>query len=164
MAVLHPVRDDPRRRVRSRFIAALALAGVLAGCDRDAPLELQPDLVLRELLGLDSRDAVHVVQLRGRGSAEVAEPARMTIEQGHWIDFRGGDARGHVVRFDTLALGAEARRWIREADQVESPPLLTPASRWVVSFEEAPAGSYPFEVEGGGTTGTGQIEVAKGER
>lgn len=150
--------------MRRRLSALLALSGVLAACERDAPLELQPDQALRDLLGLDSRDWVHPVQLRGRGSDEVAEPARTVVESGHWVDFRGGDARGHVVRFDTLALSAEARRWIRDTDQVESPPLLTPASRWVVSFEEAPAGSYPFAVEGSGAPGAGLIEVSTGER
>lgn len=145
-------------------VLLLALVATVGGCERDAPLELQPDPALRELLGLDSRDAVHVVQLRGRGNDEVAEPVRTVIAPGDWVDFRGGDARGHVVRFDTLALAPEARTWIREAEQVESPPLVSPASRWVLSFEEAPDGVYPFEVEGSGAPGAGQIEVSTGGR
>lgn len=150
--------------MRRRLASLLALTVALVACERDAPLELQPDQALRDLLGLDSRDWVHPVQLRGRGNDEVAEPARTVVEKGHWVDFRGGDARGHVVRFDTLALSAEARAWMRDTDQVESPPLLTPASRWVVSFEEAPAGIYPFVVEGSGALGAGHIEVSTGER
>lgn len=140
----------------------MAMALALVACRSEAPPELQPDPALRAALGLDEHDAVHVVQVRARGVDEIAEPSRVTLEAGAWVSFRGGDARGHVVRFDTLALGPAARAWIRERDQIESPPLLTPASRWVVSFEEAPAGEYPFVVEGGGVTGGGQIEVRTG--
>lgn len=132
------------------------------GCNQDAPPGLQPDPALREALGLDARDWVHPIQLRVRGSDEVAEPVRTRVEAGHWVDFRGGDARGHLVRFDTTALAEEARAWLRSTDQVESPPLLTPASRWVVSFDEAPAGVYPFEVEGSARSGTGFIQVDPG--
>lgn len=147
-----------------RVALALGLCGLgaVAGCGSEAPAELQPDPALREALGLDESDAVHVVQVRSRGVDEIAEPARLTVAEGHWVSFQGGDARGHTVRFDTLALSPAARAWIRERDQVESPPLLTPASRWVVSFEEAPSGAYPFLVEGGGVTGHGRIEIPGG--
>ena len=147
---------------RRRWALVLLLTCVAVGCEQDAPPELQPDVVLRETLGLDSRDWVHPVQLRVRGSAEVAEPARLRIRPGHWVEFRGGDARGHWVRFDTLTLADEARAWLRDTDQVESPPLLTPASRWVVSFAEAPAGYYAYEVEGSGQAGAGHIQVVTG--
>lgn len=144
----------------------LALAGAVwasAGCD-DAlpPLELRPDSILRASLGLTDRDAVHRVQVRSRGGVEIAEPSRVAVEPGQWVSFQGGDARGHVVRFDTLALAPEARAWLRASDQLESPPLLTPASRWIVSFRDAPPGDYPFVIEGSGETGTGRIELRIG--
>lgn len=150
--------------MRSRLLTLVIVALAPAGCGRDAPPEFQPDAALREALGLDSRDWVHSIDLRVRGSAEVATPARIRIQPGHWVDFRGGDARGHVVHFDTTTLADEARRWLRTTDQVEGPPLLSPASRWVVSFDEAPAGVYPFTVEGSGQTGTGVIQVTEGGR
>jgi hypothetical protein len=139
------------------------LAAALGACQgADAPPELRPDSLLRVSLGLTDRDVVHFVQVRGRGASEVSEPERLAIQPGEWVSFQGGDARGHVVRFDTLAIVGAARVWLRETDQVESPPLLTPVARWVVSFRDAPVGTYPFVVEGGGVTGTGRIELMNG--
>ncbi len=122
------------------------------------PAELRPDDVLRESLGLTDRDAVHVVFVRVRGVSEVAEPEIVETRRDAWVSFQGADTRGHVVRFDTLEMRADALEWLRESDQLVSPPLLTPASRWVVSFEGAPDASYPFAIEGSGELGYGLIE------
>lgn len=145
--------------MRAALLGIVSVCVALGACDPDVPVELQPDGVLRASLGLTDRDVVHMIQLRGRGVAEVAEPGELQAEPGSWVSFQGGDARGHVVRFDTLALTPAALAWVRETDQVESPPLLTPASRWVVSFEGAPEGAYPFAVEGSGELGSGRIEL-----
>lgn len=165
MAVLHSVWGDVELTggaARTSWLRACVagLAILVAGaCEPDVPIELRPDGVLRASLGLTDRDAVHIVQLRGRGVAEVAEPDELRIGPGAWVSFQGGDTRGHVVRFDTAALSPAARQWVRETDQIESPPLLTPASRWVISFDGAPEGIYPFAVEGSGAPGFGRIEL-----
>jgi len=159
MAVLHPMRCDVGRGVRAAPLVVALLGVTLGACEPEVPVELRPDGVLRASLGLTDRDVVHIIQVRGRGVAEVAEPDLLAIGPGAWVSFQGGDTRGHVVRFDTLALDPPARDWLRQTDQVESPPLLTPASRWVVSFEGAPGGAYPFAVEGSGELGFGRIEL-----
>ena len=159
MEVLHPVRGSARGGVRRAVVVAALLA---LGCEADVPLELRPDSILRTSLGLSDRDAVHRVRVAAVGTAEVAEPARVSAEPGAWVSFQGGDARGHVVRFDTLALAPAAVAWLRDTDQVESPPLLTTDARWVVSFQDAPEGDYPFVVEGSGRTGRGRIEIRSG--
>ncbi len=147
-----------------RWVVACAVL-VGGGCGRDeVPLELQPDSLLMTSLGLTARDVVHRVQVRSRGAAEVAEPERTRVGRDDWVSFQGGDARGHTVRFDSARMDAPARAWLRDTDQVESPPLFTPASRWVVSFRNAPAGAYPYLVEGGGTPGSGWIELQPGDR
>jgi plastocyanin len=146
--------------------SALAIATLLAvaACGADVPPELQPDSILRVSLGLSDRDVVHRVRVLARGTAEVAVPAQLSVRPGSWVQFQGGDARGHVVRFDTLTLSDTARVWLRATDQLASPPLLTSASRWVVSFEDAPPGMYPFEVVGSGETGQGWVDVVVEER
>ena len=159
MAVLHPMRGDVGRGVKTVPLVVALICVTFAACEPEVPVELRPDGVLRASLGLTDRDVVHTVQVRARGVAEIAEPSELPIEEGSWVSFQGGDTRGHVVRFDTLALGAAALAWVRQTDQVESPPLLTPASRWVVSFEGAPVGIYPFAVEGSGELGFGRIEI-----
>ncbi len=159
MAVLHSMRGNVGRGVKTAPFV-IALFGVaLVACEPEVPVELRPDGVLRASLGLTDRDAVHIIQLRGRGVAEISEPSELAIEAGAWVSFQGGDTRGHVVRFDTLALSATALDWVKQTDQIESPPLLTPASRWVVSFAGAPVGVYPFAVEGSGELGFGRIEI-----
>ncbi len=159
MAVLHPMRGNVRRGVKTVHLAIGLICIAFAACEPEVPVELRPDGVLRASLGLTDRDVVHTVQVRARGVAEIAEPSELPIEEGAWVSFQGGDTRGHVVRFDTLALSAAALSWVGQTDQAESPPLLTPASRWVVSFEGAPVGMYPFAVEGSGELGFGRIEV-----
>lgn len=137
----------------------LVLSGPgLAGC-REVPVELRPDELLREQLGLTDRDAVHVVRVRVEGVSEVAQPDRVEIAPDAWVSFQGADTRGHVVRFDTASMEATAVEWLRQSDQLESPPLLTPASRWVVSFAGAPEALYPFAVEGSGELGLGSVQV-----
>ena len=158
MALLHSVRGGQRRGLRRVLTAAAIVA--LGACQADVPLELQPDSILRVSLGLSERDVVHRVSVLARGTAEVAVPAQTTLGVGAWVQFQGGDERGHVVRFDTLTLADSARTWLRETEQVQSPPLLTSSSRWVVSFEGAPTGLYPFVVIGTGETGEGWIDVA----
>ncbi|NNK61832.1 MAG: hypothetical protein HKO98_01380 [Gemmatimonadetes bacterium] len=142
-----------------RAVLAIAAIVAAAACGTDVPPELQPDSILRVSLGLSDRDVVHRVRVLARGTAEVAVPAQLSVSPGAWVQFQGGDARGHVVRFDTLTLADTARAWLRATRQTASPPLLTSASRWVVSFEDAPVGLYPFEVVGTGETGEGWVDV-----
>jgi hypothetical protein len=153
------MRGDVGRGVRIAPLVIALLGVTLGACEPEVPVELRPDGVLRASLGLTDRDVVHIIQVRGRGVAEIAEPDDLRIQPGAWVSFQGGDTRGHVVRFDTLALAPAALDWVRQTDQVESPPLLTPASRWVVSFAGAPEGVYPFAVEGSGELGFGRIEL-----
>lgn len=153
------MRGNVGRGVKKALLVIALFGAGLAACEPEVPVELRPDGVLRASLGLTDRDVVHIIQLRGRGVAEIAEPSELPIEEGAWVSFQGGDTRGHVVRFDTLALAPAVLDWVRQTDQIESPPLLTPASRWVVSFAGAPVGAYPFVVEGSGELGSGRIEI-----
>ncbi len=57
------------------------------------------------------------------------------------------------------SLGAEARAFLRETDQVASPPLLDRDTRYVISTAGAPPGRYPFVVEGNGRPARGALVV-----
>lgn len=94
------------------------------------------------------------------GEAEVAEPALDSIVPGAWVQFRSGDWRVHEVVFELDSLSAGARAFLVESGQSASPPLLQLDARFLVSFEGAPPGRYPYRLEGNTRPGGGAIVVS----
>lgn len=74
----------------------------------------------------------------------VFEPETLTIRQGDVIRFITADRHPHAITFDPERLAPEHAHFLRATDQLRSPPLITEGAAWVVSFEEAPPGIYPF--------------------
>jgi len=118
-----------------------------------------PDDVLRRELGLSDEDRVHTVLLTG-GEIEVADPVIDSVEPSAFVQFVTADWFVHEVRFEADSLGAEARDFLERTEQMASPPLLYKDSRFVVSFEGAPPGMYPYLLEGNGQPGRGLIVVS----
>ena len=143
-----------------------ALAPVLTGaviaavaCQEPAQTHLQPDAVLQAALGLEATDRVHSIRITG-GESERAEPPLLSIEPGSFVEFVPADWLVHEVVFETDSLTSEQRGFLERTDQVASPPLIERDSRYVLVFEGAPAGRYPYRLEGNGRTGWGAIMVA----
>lgn len=137
--------------------AVLAAAG-LAGCD--APLELRPDQVLRDSLGLTDRDRVHVVRLSTSDvGVEAASPFEVTVRAGDRVAFQLVDRRTRSVHFDRAGLDAAATGWGDSSGLFRPPLLADSGTRWVLDFTDAPAGRYPYSVVGGGELGGGSIVV-----
>ena len=135
---------------------ALVLGNV--ACSQPDP-ELVPDDVLRRELGLTEEDRVYTVTISG-GKIEVADPVIDSVPAGSYVQFVTADWFVHEILFDADNLGSEARAFLEHTDQMASPPLLQQNSRYVVSFEGAPPGRYPYAVEGNGRPGRGLIVVA----
>lgn len=133
----------------------------VGGCK--ASPELRPDQVLEDELGLTDRDEVHRITVTG-GDFEQVEPPEVQIEPGAYVEFFTTDWRVHEVIFELDSLGAEARRFLEDTDQVASPPMLRRESRFVVSFGDAPEGRYPFVVEGNTAPGRGAVVVSREPR
>lgn len=142
----------------------VALVAIAGACAEEVPVELRPDGVLRDSLGLTDDDAVHVVLVDGAGGRDVATPARVRVRPGERVSFTTVDGRLHHVRFDTAAMAPETARWIVDGERVLGPPLVSRDSRWVVDFSAAPEGIYPFRLEGNGAPGGGVIEVTERRR
>ena len=136
----------------------LLAALLLTGCGDRVPPELQPDELLRTELGLTEDDEVHRVVLTS-AAAERARPDSVSLPPGAWVEFVSGDWRLHEVRFELDGLAPEARTFLESTDQVASPPLVDRDARFVVSFADAPAGRYPFVVEGNGQAANGVVVV-----
>lgn len=144
------------RRLGLTPVLALVLC-VAASCD--APPELRPDPDLQQAYGLTPRDRVHLVTLSHRPPAEHAEPREALVRVGDWVVFQSADGFGRRVHFELDSLSAEARAWIAERELEAGPPLLTGGVRWVISFEAAPGGRYPYRVEGNRQDGRGALRV-----
>lgn len=75
------------------------------------------------------------------------------------MQFAPVDRRVHAIVFRGDSLSAPAGEFLERTGQAASPPLMDPASRFVVSFEDAPPGAYPFTSQGHGDPVAGMIRV-----
>lgn len=154
-----PERARPRIAGPPR-IRGLACAWLLCACDPGVPPEHRPDEVLRSELQLGDEDEVHRITLRA-DERERPEPSEVVVPPGAWVEFVTDDWRVHEVHFDTHGLAAEAVAFLEASDQIASPPLVDRGARFVVSFEGAPPGRYPFRIEGNGEPAYGAVVVAE---
>jgi plastocyanin len=143
------------------LLAALAVVG--SGCKR-AGNELQPDQVLRDSLGLGDEDRVHRVRLGSADNREIVQPPQLTVRPGDYVEFVTQDRRVHALEFTLEELPPAAAEFMRRTGQQGSPPLVQADARFVVSFAQAPPGTYPYVVIGNGEEGRGAIVVSEEER
>jgi hypothetical protein len=120
--------------------------------------------MLQDSLGLTAEDQVHRVMLRKLNQAESLEPAELTIETGAYLEFLTRDRQVRVVSFLLDELAPAQATFLRTTGQDRSPPLVELDSRFVVSFDGAPPGRYPFIVEGSGAPARGAVSVVSGGR
>ena len=144
----------------AKSLAVLLLCGACLGCRGDADAQLRPDALLRDSLGLGDDDRVHRVRLSSVDNRERVEPVQVTVRPGDWVEFVTEDRRVHAVAFALDGATPAAAEFLRGTGQESSPPLVESAARFVVSFADAPAGSYPYVVIGNGEDGRGTIVVA----
>ena len=153
------MRDRGRglRPYRAAALAVLSLLAVVESCTPPDP-EFPPDEVLRSELGLTEEDEVHRVLVTG-GEVELPEPRTTEVRPGAYVEFVTGDGLIHEVLFEVDSLDLGMRTFLERTDQVGSPPLILRDSRFVVSFQDAPEGRYPYRVEGNGGSGRGVVIV-----
>lgn len=147
-----------------RSATVLILLLVFASCGRDVDPEHRPDQLLRDSLGLTDADRVYRVRLGALDNREQVEPAEVRIRSGSWVEFVTTDGRIHTVTFELDSLSSPAADVLRGSGQDRSPPLLEESSRFLVHFREAPAGRYPFVVDGNGSPVRGTVIVEEQER
>jgi hypothetical protein len=143
------------------LLVFLAACGALAGCEQERNLR-PPDQVLQDSLGLTDQDRVHRIVLRVQNQAESLEPSELSIEPGAYLEFLTQDRYVRVVSFVLDELAPEQASFLRSTGQDRSPPLVELDSRFLVSFEGAPPGRYPFVVEGSGAPARGVVSVVSG--
>jgi plastocyanin len=139
--------------------AALLLAG---SCDPLPDPDTLPDEILQAELGLTVQDRVYRVALTGSspaGTTERADPVAISIEPGSYVEFVTTDWLIHEVIFEADSVTRAQWSFLESTDQTASPPLINRESRYVLTFEGAPSGRYPYLIEGNGPAGRGLIIV-----
>lgn len=138
----------------------LAIVALAAGCRHEggADPSLLPDSALRAELGLTDADLVYRITILG-GPGETLDPAQVELPAGAWLEFVSGDWRVHEVRFEADSLSGPPLAFLRDTDQMDSPPLVDRDARFVVSFAGAPEARYPFVVLGNGEPARGVVVV-----
>jgi len=155
-------RKGERRGIRIGPAARAAMMGLLlvAAADCRAKVEpaFRPDETLKRELGLTDRDEVHRVTLTA-ADAESVDPPSVVVPPGAYVEFVTGDWRIHEVQFELDSLSAAARTFLQHSEQSTSPPLVDRDSRFVVWFDRAPPGRYPFVVRGNTAPARGVVIV-----
>lgn len=152
-----------RRGAMPRVLVPLG-ACLLLVVSCQEPNERPPDPLLRDSLGLGPDDQVWRVELGSRDNREHVEPSVVTVPPGSWVEFVTTDTRLHTILFALDSLPAPSADFLLGTGQTASPPLVEQGARFVMSFEGAPPGRYPFLVEGNGVTAAGAVVVTDEER
>jgi len=140
------------------FVVVPLLVGVL-GCGSPSDDPSAASAEEREALGLRAGAELHKVTLGGRGAEEHAVPTRVVAEPGDAVEFRTVDHRVHTVAFAPDSLSEESRAFLGSTGQLASQPLVSRGSRFIVRFQDAPPGRYPFVSNGHGGTAWGVVEI-----
>ena len=140
-----------------RFGALACLA--LVGCGIEA--KRPPDEA--EEVSTDPHSEIaavaQVVQLSGGRDVEHVVPPHLEIEIGEWVQFVTLDRRVHTLSFVPDSLSPEAFEYLADTGQLEGPPLLARGSRFLVDFQDAPAGRYVFSSVSHGDPAFGSVTV-----
>ena len=116
---------------------------LIAACD-ESPLRREAKLDIgADTITLAAGVKIHDLVLRSIAGGEF-EPATAQIRAGDVVRFTTRDSRTHIIEFEEAGLPPTAADTFRSRSQLRSPPLLVDGAIWIVSFEGAPAGQYPF--------------------
>jgi hypothetical protein len=131
----------------------------LFGCEAGYPAPPPTDPELRAELGIDDDVAIHRIDLAGREDEIRIVPRETAARPGDLVQVVALDHRVYLLVFDAAELGAAEWEFLRSTGQDSPAPLVERGSRLVVTFEDAPPGSYGFRVETGGSSASGVIRL-----
>lgn len=170
MEVLHRLRGRggeglKRTRGSSGLTAVSLLSVVLASCGKGEvpPPQNPPDALLRDSLQLGDDDRVFRISLSSENGDNRADPTTIQVPMGAWVEFVSVDGWPRTVAFVLDSLSSPAAELLRSSGQDASPPLLDAGDRFVVTFTGAPAGRYPFRIEGSAGPVEGAVVIGESE-
>jgi plastocyanin len=110
-------------------------------------------------LGFSTGARVHRITLGGRGAEEHVVPTLVQAHPGDAVEFQSADHRVHTVVFLSDSLSADGLAFLRKTGQLSGPPLVSRGSHFLVRFDDAPPGRYPFLSEAHGGRAHGAVVV-----
>lgn len=110
-------------------------------------------------LGFTTGVRVHRITLGGRGAEEHVVPTLVRANPGDAVEFQSVDHRVHTVEFLSDSLSPDGLAFLRETGQLSGPPLVSRGSHFLVRFDDAPPGRYPFLSEAHGGRARGAVVV-----
>jgi hypothetical protein len=137
----------------------LAIMLVASGEKEVTPPQNPPDALLRDSLRLGDEDRVFRVSLSTEDGENRAYPASIQVPRGAWVEFVSADGWPRTVGFLLDSLSSAAAELLRASGQDASPPLLDAGDRFVVTFRGAPAGRYPYRIEGSAAPAEGAVII-----
>jgi len=138
----------------------LLLASLPGGCDQ---VEVEPGPAVLELPGstVELAGGARIVDIEIRDdNGPRFEPADIDIAVGDMVRFRVGGRGPHALVFEPDSSAAAIREFLDRTGQMRSAPLIEPGVAWILTFEGAPPGEYPFRCLTHGERG--RIVVAPG--
>lgn len=114
---------------------------------------------LREVLGLGAAVPLHGVVLGDGSGGDEPHPAFTEVDSESVVHFLSQDHSARWIRFVPDSMSPVSLRFLEERGQLTSPPLVAPGSRFVVTFQGAPPGLYPYEVQSYGVAARGTVRV-----
>lgn len=152
------LRPWSRRSFRPAIV--LLVLAALVGCLREpAP---PTDAELARELGISESTPIHRMHLAGSGSTTRVLPSQLELAEGAWLQVVVEDHRVYSFRFLLDEMEPEVAAFLRSTEQTGSPPLAQQGARFVLSFDSAPGGDYPFVVEGYGEAVRGTLRLRDG--
>ena len=124
-------------------VGVFVLLVLVGACERQ-PFKRSESLdVGGDTIQLAPGVAIHDVQVRSNADGDFA-PAQDSARSGDVVRFTTTDSRTHMIAFDEASLPGNAPALFEAKSQLRSPPLVVQGAAWVVSLENAPAGTYTF--------------------
>jgi plastocyanin len=149
---------QPMARALGIAVAAGLLFLVLASCH--PPPEAPRDPEVAAFLGVPETTPIYRFDVVVRDGRSALFPRTHEVKAGAWVQFISVGQRVHSVHFLKEAFeDPEGWRFLESTYQTASPPLTEDGARFVMSFEGAPSGAYPFRIEGQGLPVDGVIRV-----
>lgn len=103
---------------------------------------------------------IHRFDLVVRDGQIVVLPTLREVNAGEWVQFVSSDTHVYSVHFlEASFQDPAAWSFLESGHQTASPPLVEPGSRFILTFEGAPSGVYPFQVDGQGRSAEGSLRV-----
>jgi len=136
----------------------VVLLAALWGCG--ATFDDPRDPEVAAFLELPASTTIHRFDLMDRDGRIGLFPRVLEIASGHWVQFVVADTRVYSVHFDRGRFEDPANwEFLVSLHQTASPPMVETGSRYIVSFDGAPPGVYPFRIDGQGAPVAGEIRV-----